>query len=518
MQSAHKIDTRKYKSIKKGKWINPTIIILNRGIIVSNKHQSPKVNIFIKSYGRTDTVLLAVCLAFYLSFPIFDGPVWCRDSLSYASMNISREPIYPLFLALMRVRQGTEVSEAGMMTAVIVQSLIAGFTTWYAGYMISKTKNGSRILQIATIVFQFAVSLLCRFAAVRSSVYTDCIMTEGLCFSLFVLFIIELYLSVITDRNRHTAAALFLSFLLISTRAQMLITLIIMSLVFGWYYMIQNRKIKKFFVLILLILSLLPTGKLLDRTYHYAVRGAWIEHCHDSMGLLCVLLYTSDMEKDQELFKDETLKTLYLTIMEQAKQNQILYDDAGQGWLPLSEHFADSYDAIGYGIINPVVEGYVSEHFTYSEVESALKYDEICDQMIRTLLHQKRGPLLQVWFYNILRGFVNSIARATNLLSLYSLAAYLSVGVMALYLLMQKKKLQDICCQISETMEYENRIEQIERSLTFLFIVIIAIIVNSLAVGVTIFTQPRYMLYNMGLFYTAVSMVLYDIYLCKSYS
>lgn len=484
---------------------------------MSNKYQTTKANNFIKIYNRADTILLTACLLFYLFFPFFDGPVWCKDSLSYASMNISREPLYPLFLALMKVRQGTEISEAGMMTAVIVQSLIAGFTTWYTGYMIAKTKNGSRILQITAIGFQFAVSLLCRFAAVRSSVYTDCIMTEGLCFSLFVLFILELYLCVITDENRHTAAALLLSFLLISTRAQMLITLIILSVVFGWYYMIRGRKTKKFFVLILLILSTLYAGKLLDRTYHYAVRGAWIEHRHDSMGFLCVLLYTSDVENDQNLFRDATLKALYLTIMEQAGQRQILYDNAEPGWLPLSEHFAESYDDIGYGIINPVVEGYIREHFTDSEVEASLKYDQICDQMIKTLLHQKRGPLLRVWFYNILRGLVNSIAKATNLLSLYSLAAYLSVGVMALYLITQKKKLQDVCHQISETTEYENRIEQIERSLAFVFIVMIAIIVNSLAVGLTIFTQPRYMLYNMGLFYTAVSMMLYDIYLCKPY-
>ncbi len=484
---------------------------------MTNKYQTKKRNTYIENYSRTDFILLAICLLFYLFFPVFDGPVWCRDSLSYASMSISREPLYPMFLALMRVRHGTEISEAGMMAVVIVQSLIAGFTTWYAGYMISKTKNRSRILQIATIVFQLAVSLLCRFAAVRSSVYTDCIMTEGLCLSLFVLFIVELYLGIIGERNRHTAAALILSFLLINTRKQMLITLIIMSVVFSWYYMIQRRKTKKFFVLILLILSLLLTGNLLDRTYQYAVRGAWIEHCHDSMGFLCVLLYTSDVEKDQELFKDETLKKLYLAIMEQASQNQILYDDAEQGWLPLSEHFANSYDAIGYGIINPVIEGYIREHFPYSEVEMALKYDEICNQMIITLLHQKRGPLLQVWFYNIWRGFVNSIAKATNLLSLYSLAAYLGVGMMALYLTVQKRKLQDICRQMSEITVYENRVEQIERSLVFLFIVMIAIIVNSLAVGLTIFTQPRYMLYNMGLFYTAVSMMLFDFTLCKSY-
>lgn len=476
-----------------------------------NHSVQKKENAFLKKFSRTDLLLLAVCLLFYLLFPIFDGPVWCKDSLSYAGKDISREPLYPMFLALMKVLDGAEISASGMMAAVIVQSLIAGFATWYAGYVVKKTKNESRVLQFATIGFQFAVSLLCRFAAIRSSVYIDCIMTEGVCLSLFVLFTVELYLCVITEKKRHIAAAMILSFLLFSLRKQMLITIIIMGAVFGWYYIIRSRKIRKFCALVLLMLLALLSGKLLDRTYNYVVRGAWIEHCHNSMGFLCVLLYTSDVENDQKLFEDETLKTLYLDIMEQAEEEQILYDDAEPGWLPLAVHFADSYDAIGYGIINPVVEGYIGENFSYSEVEAALKYDEICGGMVSVLLRQEKGPLMQVWAYNIWRGFVNSIARATNLLSLYSLAAYLFVGVMAWYLIAQKKKLQNMMQQRPGVAEYENSIEQIGRSLTFMFIVLIAIAVNSLTVGLTIFTQPRYMLYSMGLFYAAGSMMLYDI-------
>lgn len=47
-----------------------------------------------------NVALLAVCLLFYLLFPLCDGPVWCVDSASYVYMDISREPLYPTFLAL----------------------------------------------------------------------------------------------------------------------------------------------------------------------------------------------------------------------------------------------------------------------------------------------------------------------------------------------------------------------------------------------------------------------------------
>lgn len=462
-------------------------------------------------YHMTDILLLVVCLFFYLFFPLSDGPVWCKDSMSYASMDISREPLYPIFLALMNVREDAEITGKGLMAAVVVQSLIAGFSTWYAGYMVKKTKNGSTVLQIAAVGFQFTVSLLCKFTAIRGSAYTDCIMTEGLGFSFFVLFIVELYLYVVTGRKRHAAGTMLLSFLLISLRKQMLITLLIMGAVFGWYYIIRRRKFRKFCALILLMILVVTAGKLFDRTYNYAVRGEWIEHCGNSMGFLCVLLYSSDLQKDSRLFEDETLGALYLEIMEQADDQQLLYPYAEPGWLSVSSHFADSYDAIGYGIMNPVIEGYIQENFHYSDVEAALKYDEICDGMVRTLLGQDKMPLVLVWVYNIWKGFVNSIARATSLLNLYAIAAYLLTGTMALYLIVQKKKLRKMEEQMRDVTEYRNRIEQIEHSLIFAFIVMTGIVINSVAVGLTIFTQPRYMIYSMGLFYTAGCMLLYDI-------
>ena len=48
-------------------------------------------------------------------------------------------------------------------------------------------------------------------------------------------------------------------------------------------------------------------------------------------------------------------------------------------------------------------------------------------------------------------------------------------------------------------------------SLCLMFIVMDGIIVNALTVGFVIFAQPRYMIHSMGLFYTAVCMMGYDM-------
>ncbi|MDE7260416.1 MAG: hypothetical protein K2N77_14425, partial [Lachnospiraceae bacterium] len=56
-------------------------------------------------HKKTETweyVILCGCIGFYLLFPLTDGPVWCVDSGGYVSMHITREPLYPSFLALCR--------------------------------------------------------------------------------------------------------------------------------------------------------------------------------------------------------------------------------------------------------------------------------------------------------------------------------------------------------------------------------------------------------------------------------
>ncbi len=472
----------------------------------------------LRKPDRWDLVLLAACMLFYLLFPVMDGPVWCVDSAGYVSMHITREPLYPTFLALCR-GIGRLVRMDALFVTVILQSLLAGAAAWYAGDTARKAGNGSRLLQAAAILCQFAVTLLCRFAANRGSAYTDSILTEGLGLSLFVFFSCDLFLYLWMRKSGYLCRTLLWSFLLVSLRKQMMVTLLIMGIVFAWYELIKNRRIRWFMSLCVMICGVFFAGKLFDRCYQYAVRGVWMEHSGNSMGILCTLLYSSDAVSDRELFEDETIRRLYEEIMEQADEQQILYPYAEPGWLPVAVHYADSYDAIGYGIINPVVEGYLSENFRYSDEEAAMKYDEICGVMSKTLFRQKLQPLLRVYLYNIWRGFVNSVAKANHLLSVYAGAVYLVTGIGAWYLIRQRRRLKLQIRQPSEgaeasVMKYRELMERIDRSLCFAFIVTAGIVINTLVVGMIIFTQPRYMIYDMGLFYTACCMLARDILAC----
>lgn len=471
-----------------------------------------------KRLDLLNCVILVVCIGFYMIFPLMDGPVWCVDSREYVTMGITREPLYPCFLALCRGITGIIGADA-LMVAVVLQSLLAGIAAWYAGYTVWRVKNGSRILQASTVFFQFAVTLLCRFVANRRSAYTDCILTEGLGFSLFVFFILYLFLYIYKREKKYLFLTLLLSFLLISLRKQMMITLLIAGVVFLWYILLRERRVRWFLSLCAMMIGVFFAGKCYDRVYQHAVRGVWMEHSGNSMGLLCTLLYSSDVERDRGLFTDETVEGLYEQIMVQAAEEKLLYPAAEPGWLSTSTHYADSYDAIGYGIINPVVEKHLRQNFQYSETEEAMKYDEICGEMTRTLLRQKKTPMLQVYVYNTAKGMVNSVAQMNAVLWVYALIAYIFFGGAAWYLVQQKRRLSEERKR-ENTLKgtarlYGEMIGQIEASLCFAFVTMAGITVNALVVGLFIFAQPRYMIYGMGFFYAAGCMMVYDIWQCR---
>ena len=435
---------------------------------------------------KTEIILFFICAGFYLLFPLLDGPVWCVDSGSYATMHISREPLYPTFLWIFRKLFG---EEGYLLPVVLVQSLVAAYAAWKLALTIKEAAGGQLYLAVLAMGFQFGVTFLCRFVANRGSAYTDSIMTEGLGLSLYVLFVLQLFQYISEDKTKHLAGTVCLALLLVNLRKQMLITLCLMAAVFVLYYLLRERRLRRLFFLFTLTVVVFFGSKLTDRLYNYWVRGAWIEHSGNSMGLLCTLIYTASWE-DGQLFSDETQKKIYEEIYGQAWQQGLNIAFAPEGWEELSTHYADSYDAIGYGIINPVIEEVVRAEGAVTEVDKALGYDRYCNALAKVLLSQEKGDLLRVYISNTLKGLINSVARMHPLLNFFALGAY------GLYL------------GLYGWLWFKKRGERLS-VLTFAEVVLGGIFINSLVVGAMIFCQPRYMIYSMGLFYAALAWLVH---------
>ncbi|MCH4192069.1 MAG: hypothetical protein LKF52_07160 [Butyrivibrio sp.] len=459
-----------------------------------------KIRQFCIRYFRP--VSLAVSLMFYLMFAVADGPVWCKDSYSYATMGLTREPFYPLYLAFFRRIFGEQAQLYGqpvyLFPAILGQSILWAFAAWSVGILLyeeygSRNPGGKAVAAGWTgILLQFAVPLLNRFAAIRGSMYSECIMTESLAMPLYVLLGVQMYRWVRRHRRRDLVLIAVSTFLLISIRKQMAIGLLLFLCISCLYDVLRknSRNMKRFLYSILLAGLVVLMAKGFDYTYNYLLRGVWMEHTGNSKAELCTLIFSAD-ENDAALFDtygtpDE--KAMFEEIMSKAKAQQLLIGNVPEkaGWVTLAEHYADSYDVIGFDVAQPVIREYITSHYDLDEIHQELKLDEISSEIVRVLWHQDKKDLLRVYGANLIKGFVCSDARVMPVLNEIGILIY--VIFLMLYAAMVRRKQAQLCL--------------------FSEIAFGGILINTVVVGALIFPQPRYMTYGMGLFYAALILMM----------
>ena len=187
-------------------------------------------------------ILILVSMLFYLYFAWHDGVVICEDSPTYINMNITREPLYPLLLEIMRRIFG----ENYLFATVVFQSILAALAAVSIPLFFKREQNISYICEWFLMIIPMGCSLLCRFAAKRASMYSNSILTEGIACSMFLLFTRFLLDYIICRRKRSLFYAGIFSFLLVSTRKQMYFTVVL--LFFAVIYVNWSRtQIKKEF-------------------------------------------------------------------------------------------------------------------------------------------------------------------------------------------------------------------------------------------------------------------------------
>ena len=479
----------------------------------------------------------ALSAVFFLGMAILDGPVWCVDSPSYAEMTFIREPLYPLFLWVIRsicAKIGFTGymydQESYLFVAVIIQSIVWVLATYSLGRFIyrqaSRYMSGKRAISLGFIaVFaQIGVAAINRFVAARGSMYSESIMTESLAMPLFIFFNITL-IGSFTDYDKNAFIRLaIMGFLISSIRKQMLITLIIWGgCAFVLYLFVKRyRSARKFlFVLLSIIISFVAIT-LMDRTYNFALRGVFAGRVGDSRGGLCTVLYTA-LPEDRELFsplesKYPGITSLYDEIYAECIGQGLTIDTApgyelkekstvfNSDWMAMADHYAEAYDIIGFDVVLPAGDRYVAKTFPdLDDVQAQIKENQVEKVLFRTLLKeafhkistgQDRG-IAYVFWGNVLKAFAISNANVSpRVLIPISFVIYGVLLALLIWIAVRNA--------IGKGLP-SGRLEFGRFVLVMGFIVMAGIVVNCFITGSMIFPQGRYMCYSMGLFYLTLS-------------
>ena len=519
--------------------------------------------------------LLFCSATFYLFFIILDGPIWCRDSQGYVDLSPRRPYLYPLFLSGIRRLTSEQSLKNGLPAylfyAGVVQALGNAYAAFFTAQTVYRIAGGGRrekranTMALFALLFQFAVSLLNRFGAARGSMYAETVMSESLAMPIFLLLICHLVLALRAEfapeaGGRRGAMRgmvlplLFVAgdlFLLLGLRSQLVfcLPLVAFSFFVQDVWPKNRRRPLRFGILLLLLLLVFAGNGRAECLYNEKIHGFFAEHTGKHEAVLCTLLYTCSEQDAEEMTvlrdpvsekdisgerdssgegegsdgtetsdvgqeKVSLLRTLFVACKERGVRMADV--PAGADWVETASHYADSYDIIGYDILIPTVETFVREHpedFHWDDqthrmiwekekktdanakekqdeqMRVELAYDTVSGELVKLLLHQNPRPFLRLYAYNIVKGLVCTNGRMMPALIPFCLFLY---GLYFLfYLWIRKKKEREIAL--------------------FAEVVFLSIAFNVVTVGAVIFPQPRYMIYSMGLFYTAGMLMVVNI-------
>lgn len=468
-----------------------------------------------KKQGQRTVAYGIAAAVFFLLFAFADGPFLEADSESYLTMHLFREPGYPLFLAVCRLLPGASSASfsgyAGVWYAVIIQSIVWAYATWRFAHLIMETvRNGGgagKTVQIAgwaAMALQFAVCLLNRFASGRGAMYSNSILTESLAMPLYILFVCSLFYLMRDGGNRNLLRAALCALALITIRKHMTNTLLlwgfavfVIRLVIG-----KTRQVRTFAIHCAVMVLVFFVSQLFTGCYNLVRFGTFAQQAGRSEGMLCMLLYTAE-ETDAEYFREEEAaeRVWFEEIARKQRESRARYADAphADGWMARYEYFMNRYDEIGYGIVHGVLLEAAEETLGADASVSSKTREmyELEGTLLPGLLRQDLRDYVRVYADNLLAGLLYSNARASD--------SYLPVSALfyGLYIGLFVRCIRGRQQEDGKKGDGAGTITGMDVPL-LAFLVLSGLLINAGTVAAFIFSQPRYDIYSMAMFYALI--------------
>ncbi|MBO4899417.1 MAG: hypothetical protein J5509_03940 [Lachnospiraceae bacterium] len=438
-----------------------------------------------KKTGLHAWLVIMIAFAFYGFFAVFDGVVMCADTMTYINMDLSREPFYPMFLAFHRAVFG---EERYLFICVCLQSILAAAATCSLVLYLRRTFNLKPYAVYLSLLICLGVSALCRFAAGRASMYSNSILSEGICVAGFLLFFRYLIDYILSGKKSMLIASAFISLILISTRKQMYLTLILLVCGIFVSFIRQKPGLLKGLLLPVIVVaaSVLLLNHGVESVYHMRVNGEAVRHFNDNRFMATVVFYTAEREY-AEAIEDPEIRMLFEAIYDVCDSEGSMMHDAPAGLFALGDHFAEHYDMIQIDHMWAMIEWYAQTKSGDNAVLQARITDEITATIINAVRPLEYDRIAKLWIADYVQGLANTTARASGILYKAGLFMWL-IYIAILIVRCIRTRFDDVSILGIMTL--------------------IASLLNIAIVASVIFCQTRYMIYNMPLFYISMLLML----------
>lgn len=426
--------------------------------------------------------IITFLLTFIVLLVIY-GICYTPDSYGYLAMDISREPLYPLFLATLRKIFGEGIYPT---LAVIFQILLAVYAVFSFCKNITKRFNikGKYIVCVYFLLYVYYFMALPLYIIIKldSPLVTAplTILTEGVAYSLYLLYIKSLILAGCNKDYKNLSIAMGYAFLMSLIRAGLIPT-IIATVIVGIYISITGKhKIKKSTTVIGAGILTFVFIFIFENVYFLALHGRLMTHTYGPVTTLSNIMYTAD-EADKDKIEDESLKEIFIETYKGMNENGCGYNaEPCLNLIGRGIHIEKSHDFIKFTPFEEAINKKCTELNITDGIEKSIYRDNMARKLSKILLKEHIGRWLEGYISLCIQGYIRTVAYAPQsfLMRIFTcMVTILYIGGLALF-----RKNKDI--------------------ITYLLITLLSILGIVLSASLVIMCMTRYMVYNFVVFYT----------------
>lgn len=444
-----------------------------------------------KEYGtariKIEYVILAVLVVFFGGLFLLTGAQEFPDTDTYIHMHTDREPLYPLFLLLFR----SIFKQYALTATAAAQNILAIAACYLLICCITKIFRLKWLGCACVTGLVLVPHILTPLSSASNMVLTNSILSEGITYSLFYLFVYFLSEAVLGE-HFHSKALLggLLTALLNSlARGQMMAMLLAWG-VAACYICLRSGKWKKITLVILGVALAFGVRSVSVKTYNYVVNGQFVGNSGAGTTFLTNILYSATQEDAADIENPEE-KQLFEDIFLRAQDDELNYIYAPEGFLEQALYHEDTHDKLKFEHVEKYVTWYVSDRMEESGVFRETEIDRTALELGKKILPHSFKRWLYVYFCVALSGFVRTVAVIHPLLNLYAVFLYGAGAVLTVWSLLKRGMTKAVRCVL---------------------LAVLLVCANVFATSVTIMCLSRYMIYNMPVVYIAGFLLLREIW------
>ena len=424
-------------------------------------------------------IIFCISAVFYFGLFFLTGVGIYYDSDQYITMHIHREPLYPLFLWLLRNIFGLSNY---LTIAVILQNfLMTVITTYFVSYVTS-IFHLSWFSASVVLCLVFLPHLMTPLCSAEHVVLSCGIMSEALCIPLFLLFITDSYKTLITQDKRTLIMSLVWSILLSLTRAQLMSTILVWFVINAVNSTV-NKKYRRLMFIVLLTISAFLIRSNIVKTYNYIFNDHFINNTYGGVNTLTNVLYSADRE-DGDRIQDPEVKHVFELMYEDMDQKKYNYKYASGSLSEKAKRLEQIHDDLKFEVLENDYLHYTDSIGIKEYIEQNIKADTMSVKMIKEILPSG----FPQWFFNYLLLSGNGLIRSIGVVN-----PFINIIVFCIYL-----------CAISVTI-LVFRLDGCNSKAGWMSAFsLLSIAALSFSTSLTIMCLSRYMIYNFTGFYTGL--------------